>query len=421
MGKNIGFISTRFEGTDGVSLESAKWAQLLWDHQHISYWFAGLLDRHPDISMEVPEAFFDHEENRWINDRVLGVQQRSPYITGRIHALRDYLKIKLYEFISKFNIDLLIVQNALSIPMHVPLGLALTELIAESGIPTIAHHHDFAWERNRFSVNAIHDYMQMAFPPKLPNVQHVVISSLAQESLALRTGISSIVIPNVFDFDQEPQIDWEYSADFRQEIGLSDEDVIILQPTRVVQRKGIEHSIELISELGDPKYKLVISHAAGDEGYDYFTWLKEFARDHDVDLRLIAWHVSDKRGTLDNGQKRYSLWDVYPHADFVTYPSSYEGFGNAFLEAIYFKKPILVNRYDVFVRDIEPQGFDVVVMDGYLSDRTVQEVREVLENPERREQMVSYNYQVAAQHYSYTVLKKRLSFLISNFFGIDLT
>lgn len=421
MGKNIGLVSTRFEGTDGVTLESAKWAQLLWDHEHISYWFAGLLDRHADISMEVPEAYFDHQENRWINDRVFGVQHRTPYITARIHALRDYLKTRLYEFIARFDIDILIVQNALSIPMHIPFGLALTELIAESGIPTIAHHHDFAWERSRFSVNAVYDYLQMAFPPKLPNVQHVVISSLAQEALALRTGISSIVIPNVFDFEHESPLDAEYSRDFRREIGVEDDDVLILQPTRVVQRKGIEHAIELVHGLGDPKVKLIISHAAGDEGYDYLSWLQDYAKDHDVDLRLIACQVSDKRGVLDNGQKRYALWDVYPHTDFVTYPSAYEGFGNAFLEAIYFRKPILVNRYDVFVRDIEPQGFDVVVMDGYVSERVVRNVKEVLQSPERRERMVAHNYQVATQHYSYSVLRKRLSFLISNFFGIDIS
>ena len=28
MGKNIGFVSTRFSGTDGVSLESSKWAEV---------------------------------------------------------------------------------------------------------------------------------------------------------------------------------------------------------------------------------------------------------------------------------------------------------------------------------------------------------------------------------------------------------
>ncbi len=103
--------------------------------------------------------------------------------------------------------------------MHVPLGLAITELAAESGIPVVAHHHDFYWERTRFSVNAVQDYLQMAFPPKLPNIQHVVINSIAQEALALRTGISSIVIPNVLDFETAPEIDWEFTKDFRAESG----------------------------------------------------------------------------------------------------------------------------------------------------------------------------------------------------------
>ena len=44
---HVGFISTRFAGTDGVSLESAKWAQVLWDLQCVSYWYAGKLDRDP--------------------------------------------------------------------------------------------------------------------------------------------------------------------------------------------------------------------------------------------------------------------------------------------------------------------------------------------------------------------------------------
>ena len=90
--------------------------------------------------------------------------------------------------------------------MHIPLGIALTELIAETQIPTIAHHHDFYWERTRFSVNAVGDYLRMAFPPSLPNIEHVVINSTAQEELALRTGITSIVIPNVLDFENPPDV-----------------------------------------------------------------------------------------------------------------------------------------------------------------------------------------------------------------------
>ena len=55
-------------------------------------------------------------------------------------------KAKPYESIKNFKIDALIAENALTIPLHVPLGLALTEIIAETQIPTIAHHHDFYWE-----------------------------------------------------------------------------------------------------------------------------------------------------------------------------------------------------------------------------------------------------------------------------------
>ena len=57
--------------------------------------------------------------------------------------------------------------------------------------------------------------------------------------------------------------------------------------------------------------------------------------------------------------------DLRPHADLVMYPSIYEGFGNALLEAFYFKVPIIVNRYPVWVRDIEPKEFQVPVMDGF--------------------------------------------------------
>jgi len=98
----------------------------------------------------------------------------------------------------------------------------------------------------------------------------------------------------------------------------------------------------------------------------------------------------------------------------VTYPSLIEGFGNAFLEAVYFKKPLLVNRYPVFIKDIEPLGFDLAVMDGFLSAETVQHVRTLLDNPQRREEMVEHNYALAAQEFSYDVLRKSLEVLMSS-------
>jgi len=414
--KNIGFVSTRFAGTDGVSLEASKWAQVLEENGCRCFWFAGKLDRDPQKSLLVPEAHFLYAQNQWVNDRVFGKRGRKPAVTQVIHALRSLLKVQLHCFMDQFKIDLLIVENALTIPMHIPLGLALSEVIAETEIPTIAHHHDFSWERDRYLVNAVNDYLRMAFPPNLPNIKHVVINSDAQEQLALRTGISSIIIPNVLDFENPPQVDVAKTEAFREFIGLKPGDKMILQPTRIVRRKGVEQAIELVKALKDPRYKLVISHEAGDEGFEYAEWLKEYACEHQVDLRMITTKIEDPLNGNGKHKNNYSLWDVYPHADFITFPSLCEGFGNAFLEAIYFKKPLLVNRYATFVRDIEPKGFDLAVMDGFLSKATVQNVKEILESPERRENMVNSNYAVARKHYSYSVLRHHFAAIINEFF-----
>ena len=50
MSRNIGFGSTRFAGTDGVTLEAGKWAYLLKQAGQHRFWFAGELDRDPEHS-----------------------------------------------------------------------------------------------------------------------------------------------------------------------------------------------------------------------------------------------------------------------------------------------------------------------------------------------------------------------------------
>jgi len=417
MPKNIGFVSTRFAGTDGVSLESAKWAKVLWDDRHVSHWYSGRSDRAPGLSRVVPEAYFGHPENAWINRQVWGNLARSRIVTDRIREMKEYLKSTLYDFCGTFGIDMLVPQNSLTIPMHIPLGLAVTEFLAETGMPAIAHHHDFFWERTRFAIGSAPDYLSMAFPATLPNIFHVVINRAAEEQLSLRKGVSSLIIPNVFDFDNPaPQMD-EYSADIRQEIGLSEDDILILQPTRIVPRKGIEHAIKLVGRLADPRYKLVISHDAGDEGLEYKHMLEDLANDENVDLRFFSTRIGEVRQFDADGKKIYTLWDLYPHADLVTYPSIYEGFGNALLEAIYFKKPLLINRYSIFVQDIEPKGFRLAVMDGIISSRVVEEVRRLLEDRDHAQAVVDHNYKVARRYYSYSVLRRSLRTIMTGLTG----
>lgn len=412
--QRIGFVSTRFAGTDGVSLEAAKWARLLEADQHECFWYAGLIDRAPERSYCVPEAFFTHPENVWINERIWGRSARTPLVSARIHRMADYLKATLYDFIATFDVRILVLENVLTIPMHVPLGIALSELLSETHIPTIAHHHDFYWERTRFAVNAVNEILDAAFPSRDQDLQHVVINQDAQQNLAHRKGLSSHLVPNVVDFENPPPPMDEYAADVRSELGLAPDDVVILQPTRVVPRKGIEHAIQLVRALGDPRYKLIVSHESGDEGFEYHNMLVEYARHVGVDLRFFATRVGEIRQLNAEGKKVYTLWDLYRHAALVTYPSLYEGFGNAFLEAVYFKVPVLVNRYAIFGRDIEPKGFRCPVMEGYLTNEVVDHVKRILEDAAYRKRMVDHNYKVATQYYSYAELRRVLRVLMSN-------
>lgn len=418
--RRIGFVSTRFAGTDGVSLESAKWAQVLEPHGHTSYWYGGILDRVPECSLLVPEASFAHPDIAAINAEVFGKLTRTPQMTRRLFDMSQVIKETLYTFVDRFSINIMVVENALCIPMNLPLGIALTHFIVETGIPTIGHHHDFFWERDRFSVSSVPDVLEKAFPPVLPSLQHVTINSKAEQDLAMRKGVSSVLIPNVLDFENPPQAEDGYANDLREQIGIAPEDILILQPTRVIPRKGIERAIELVAELNDPRCKLVITHEAGDEGLDYERMLRRIAKRAQVDLRFVSTRISDERETGPDGKKLYSLWDVYRHADLVTFPSLYEGFGNALLEAFYCRKPVVVNRYAVFIADIEPKGFKVIPMSGYLTPESLAEVRRVIDDAAYRQEMVDHNYELGKVYYSYRVLRRKLRTLVFQLTGEDI-
>ncbi len=437
--RRIGIVSTRLAGTDGVSLEAAKWEAVLERLGARCHHFAGQLDRPPERSRLVPEAFYRHPEIDAINAVAFAgsaevttaadaehptIRRRdffSPYVrpptvSRRVDELRAHLKSELYTFIRDFDLDLLIAENALAIPLNLPLGLALTEVIAETGIPVIAHHHDFAWERQRFAVNCVGDYIAAAFPPTLPSVRHVVINSVQAQQLAWRTGLTSRVIPNAMDFDRPPPPLDDYASRARADLGVQAGEYMILQPTRIIQRKGIEHAIELTRRLGVPA-TLVISHADDDEGGEYAERVREFAHLLDVRVRFESEIVGVTRGTTPDGRRIYALADVYPQADLVTYPSSIEGFGNAFLEAVFHRRPLVVNRYSIYEIDIKPKGFRVVELDSYVSSDAIREARRLLEDRALAAEWAEVNYTLARRHFSFAVLEQRLDALLTECFA----
>lgn len=408
--KRIGFVSTRISGTDGVSLEIEKWASILESMGHTCFYIAGVCDDRPaERSYLIPEAHFHHAEIQAINDEAFAERLRSTSLSDRVRNLTQRIGKQLRTAIAEFDLDLLIAENCLTIPMNIPLGLALVETIMETSVACIAHHHDFVWERDRFLMNCIDDYLVTAFPPRLAQIDHVVINTQAAQEFSRRTGLPCTVIPNVMDFDQPPA-DGEPHG-LRRALGLQDDDVMILQPTRIVQRKGIETSVELVRRLGNPRAKLVISHSSGDEGQVYAERIVDYARLLEVEL-ILAGDLIDAGATV-SGNAPFSIWDAYNEADLITYPSTYEGFGNAFLEAVYHCKPVLCNRYSIFRTDIEPLGFNTIEIDGFVTDATIDEVRRVLTDELYRHDMVTQNYQIGLHYFSYRRVAVEMNRLLS--------
>jgi len=415
----IGIVSTRLGSTDGVSLEAEKWVRVLERLGHRCFYFAGLCDQDPGLSYVVPEAHFANPTIQRILVTSFRSSSRPRALTGEIRDLAEYLKDHLYRFIQQYDLHLLLVENALAIPLNIPLGLALAELLIETGIPTIAHHHDFYWERRRFLVNCVWDYLDMCFPPRLPHVRHVVINSPAAAQLSYRRGISAHMIPNVMDFEEPPPKPDDYASMVRADLGIKSNEYFFLQPTRVVWRKGIEHSIELVRRLRFPA-RLVISHESGDEGEAYEKHLRTFSDLLEVSTSFRSDIISDRRGTTADGRRIYSLWDVYPFADMITYPSLIEGFGNAFLESVYFRKPIVVNDYTIYAIDIKPKGFRAIELDGFVTDEAVARVEKVLETPSIAAEMAEHNYQLARRFYSFAFLEHELRGLLQSFTGAEI-
>ena len=116
---NIGFISFRFSGTDGVSLETAKWAEILEEMGHKCFYFAGECDRPQDRSMIVEKAHFQHPEIKRRHQGFWNSEERSHEDGLWITEQRESLYRDVSRFVGEFSIDLLIPQNLFSYPLNI--------------------------------------------------------------------------------------------------------------------------------------------------------------------------------------------------------------------------------------------------------------------------------------------------------------
>ena len=408
----IGIAATRMAGVDGVTFETAKWEAVLNGMGHDLRLCAGEVDALRFQARLVPPMHFTWAPAARVSAAAFDPESNPAAVRAEIDRLADLLLPVLHDWVRVNALDALIVENAWAIPMQLPLAVALRRMVEERRLPTIGHHHDYWWERERFATCVVPEVLEEAFPPDLPWVRHVSINSLGAAQLRKHRGIDSVVVPNVFDFgDRRPRRSPAVRRRLRHELGMNERGLLVVQPTRVVPRKGIELAIELVGRLDDPDAVLLITSPAGDEGLAYLVELERLAERHRVRLAYAA----DRFAPDADGKPirpAHSLNDAYLAADLITYPSLYEGYGNALVEALYYGVPVMVNRYPVYVADIAPLGVRMIEIDGAISDDTIEEVRALLANPRRIRENAHHNFEVGQRHLSYGLLRRRLRSLL---------
>jgi len=421
---NIGIIIGRIGGVDGVALETEKWIHVLKSMGHSVYTLSGQFQERPmdpETETLVSEMSFFSPESFWSQKKAFFYPETDP--AELIEHLNLYSKViykKILNWISERKIDLLISENASALPSHLEMGMAINKAVQKTGIPTITHDHDFAWERGDRYVSPhkeINNFVSEIFPLREPNSVHAVINTHAAYTLMDRFDRRSVNVPNVMDFNLPFGVQNQKNEDLARHLGFGKDDLLLFQITRIVRRKGIEAAIQLIHELNDKKVKLIITgNYADDAGSAYYNELVNQIHE----LRLgdqvsFAHHLFHNKG-LDNGNEvRFSLSDAYAKATACTYFSTYEGFGNAFVEAVLAKRPIFVNNYEpVYMPDIGSKGFKTVMIENCeLSPEAVKDIAAVIYNPKLAKEIAEYNFELGKKYFSLDTLREKLKELIS--------
>jgi glycosyltransferase involved in cell wall biosynthesis len=211
--------------------------------------------------------------------------------------------------------DLVVVENLCSLPLN-PEALDATAEILR-GRPAIMRHHDLPWQRPRFA--------DRPPPPDDGAWLHVTINRHSAAEMAVR-GITATVVRNRFDA-HPPQGDREAT---RRSLGISPQDLLIVQPTRAIPRKRVDKGLEVAEQLGAVFWLL----GPAEEGFG-----------PDLQRILQEAAVPVRRGPVSPMEGWDGVEHAYAAADAVVFPSDNEGFGNPPVEASAHRKPVAVGRY----------------------------------------------------------------------------
>jgi glycosyltransferase involved in cell wall biosynthesis len=353
-------LSFRLGGTDGVSVVAATWVDALTDMGFDVVTVAG--EGIADVT--VPDLAI----GRW-PDGIDGVAGPLAATEAEIDSLATTLGAILDD------VDLVIVENLGTIPMNLPAARAVARV--RSGLPTIWHHHDPAWQRDRY---AGVDELPKADDSPGNNWRHVAINDLTRDQLTVR-GFAAVTIRNGFDVDgTQGDRDSE-----RRRLGFTEGELVIVHPVRAIGRKNIPAAIAIARDL-DATYWLT-----GPAEEDFADTLEEILSAARVDgVRIVHEPAS-------------STASLYAAADAVVFPSTWEGFGNPPVEAAIHRKPAIVSRYPV-AEELRGLGFEWFVPEDADS------LRRWLDSPDPT--LLDRNQAIVTEHLSLGAMRLALRTLL---------
>ena len=293
--RTIGMFHYQVGRTDGVSLELDKWKRALEEQGHTVHLCAGELGIAQGTLIE--EMYHHRADAKRLYYNTFCELRDYPgeaEYRAELLGLASAIETRFRKFVEEESVDFLIPQNVWSVAVNPAVSIAVTRVMRDMQLPALAHNHDFYWERSSGVALTCGTALELAekyLPPHDASARHVVINSLAQRELLERKGIKAAVVPNVFNFDGPPWQPDEFSCDLRARIGLQENDVLILQATRVVRRKGIELAVDLVRALDSPDRRATLHERGLYNG-------QVFGRDSRIVLVMAGYTRDDVNGGI---------------------------------------------------------------------------------------------------------------------------
>jgi hypothetical protein len=435
--------------TDGVSLEIEKRVEILKQLGYESFLVSGPKSKNSDYVIDELDFDDPHLVSLTQNffDPNFDVNLIS-HLLEELDKVSAEIKENLIKIIEIEKPDFLFIHNIFSHGRHIAASKAFLEVIEEYKIPTLGMNHDFYFERPQYTKVTnprLIKYLEKYIPPVSPFITHAVINTISQKALIQRRDIEAQVITDTFDFEQEPWKRDNYNSgltDIFNSLKIVDGDITILQATRIVERKSIEFTIQLVQYINEnnllehyidrslyndkkinknSKIHLLIVGYAENDGLEYLNELKSLSKGLTY-IHFLSKIIQADRG-IENGLKVYSLWDCYSYVDAVSYPSTFEGWGNQFIEAVFAKLPIVCFEYPVFKTDIKPYGYNYVSMGDkfernieykYLKALDTKKLCTTSNNlleclfTKNMNNLLDENFNIGCENHSYNSLKKNL-------------